>query len=231
MLSAIALDDEPPALHIIEYFCTQTEGLSLQRTFTRSDEALLYLKDHPTELLFLDVNMPAISGIDFHQLIPPQMMVIFTTAYAEYAVEGFNLNAIDYLLKPFTQERFEQAVRKAQAFGQFRQKNTSATVPEYLYVKADYSVYQIPLEDIVYVEGLDDYLKIHAMGIRPVVARLTMKALMQQLPAQDFVRVHRSYIVPLKRIEAVRNKTIFLGSEEIPIGASYETVFWQRYSR
>lgn len=229
MLRAIALDDEPPALQVIEYFCGQTPGIFLQGAFSRADEALQYLLQNPTDLLFLDINMPAMSGMEFRRSVPAELMVIFTTAYAEFAVEGFNLSALDYLLKPFTQERFAQAVRKAQEYQQMRQSSQRTAVSEYLLVKADYSVYKIPIADILYIEGLDDYLRIFAVGIKPVVARLTMKALLTQLPTDDFVRVHRSYIVPMSRIEAVRNKAILLKDREIPIGASYEADFFAKF--
>ncbi|CAN5514197.1 LytTR family DNA-binding domain-containing protein [soil metagenome] len=238
MIRAIALDDEPPALRVLSHFCHQVDFIDLQKTFTRTDEALRHLEQFPTDLLFLDINMPSMSGIDFYrattqQLSAQPLMVIFTTAYAEFAVEGFTLNAVDYLLKPFTFERFLQAVNKAEGFHQWQQR-ADKTNETYLYVRADYKLYQIPLADILYVEGLDDYLKIHRQGDKPIVCRMTMKALLQQLPetgraTERFIRVHRSYIVPLNRIEAVQNKTIQLGDREIPIGASYEADFFRQF--
>ncbi|GAB4043596.1 LytR/AlgR family response regulator transcription factor [Spirosoma jeollabukense] len=238
MIRAIALDDEPPALRVLSHFCQQVDFIDLQKTFTRTDEALRHLEQFPTDLLFLDINMPSMSGIDFYrstaqQPDPQPLMVIFTTAYAEFAVEGFNLNAVDYLLKPFTFERFQQAVNKAEGFHQWQQR-PDKTNETYLYVRADYKLYQVPLTDILYIEGLDDYLKIHRQRDKPIVCRMTMKAMLQQLPetgraTQRFIRVHRSYIVPLNRIEAVQNKTILLAGREIPIGASYEADFFQLF--
>lgn len=227
MLKAIALDDEPPALRVIAHFCSQVDFIDLQKTFARTDEALQYLQTHPIDLLFLDINMPSMSGIEFYKAIPQEAMVIFTTAYAEYAVEGFNLSAIDYLLKPFTFDRFLQGVHKAQEYQLFLQKNET---PQYLFVKADYSVYKIVFSDILFIEGLDDYLKIHVEKSKPIVARMTMKAMVEKLPAKDFIRVHRSFIVPFSRIENVRNKVIMLQNEDIPIGASYETEFFKRFA-
>jgi len=192
--------------------------------------------------------MPSMSGIDFYKALNPApspgsspsqpVMVIFTTAYAEYAVEGFTLNAVDYLLKPFTLERFLQAVNKAADFYRWQQRTDTAN-EAYLYVRADYSLHKISLADIMLIEGLDDYLKIHlqpegatgsrADAPRPIVARMTMKAMQERLPDAGFIRVHRSYIVPLDRIEAVRNKTIFIVGREIPIGARYEADFLARF--
>jgi DNA-binding LytR/AlgR family response regulator len=228
-LTAIAIDDEPPALRVIAHFCSQVDFIDLQKTFSRTDEALHYLESNSIDLLFLDINMPSMSGIEFYKAIPQEIMVIFTTAYAEYAVEGFNLSAIDYLLKPFTFERFLQGVNKAKEYQLFLQKNKAQT-PQYLFIKADYSVYKIAFADILFIEGLDDYLKIHIENNKPVVARMTMKAMVEKLPSDGFIRVHRSFIIPFHRIENVRNKFITLADEEIPIGASYETEFFKRFS-
>ena len=246
MIRAIALDDEPPALRVLTHFCQQVDFMDLQKTFTRTDEALRHLAQFPTDLLFLDINMPSMSGIDFYKALSSTtnqaqpVMVIFTTAYAEYAVEGFTLNAVDYLLKPCTFEGFLQGATRAADSSRW-QDRAGRTEETYLYVRADYTLHKIALADILYIEGLDDYLKIHlrpspnASGKadatpRPIVARMTMKAMLERLPQADFVRVHRSYIVPLKRVDAVRNKILFIGTREIPIGTSYEADFLARLS-
>ncbi|QDK80137.1 response regulator transcription factor [Spirosoma sp. KCTC 42546] len=238
MIRAIALDDEPPALRVLAHFCQQVDFIDLQKTFTRTDEALKYLEQFPVDLLFLDINMPSMSGIDFYKVIgstsaneSQPLMVIFTTAYAEFAVEGFTLNAVDYLLKPFTFDRFLQAANKAADLYRWQQRSDKAS-EAYLYVRADYSLHKIALADILFIEGLDDYVKIHlrtdkdgrnqASVPRPLVARMTLKVMMERLPNHEFCRVHRSYIVPLTRIEAIRNKTILVAGHEIPIGSSYE---------
>jgi DNA-binding LytR/AlgR family response regulator len=234
MIRAIALDDEPPALRVLTHFCSQVDSIDLQKTFLRPDEALSHLHETPTDLLFLDINMPSVSGIEFHKAIPGELMVIFTTAYAEFAVEGFNLNAVDYLLKPFTLERFQQAVAKANEQHKFRNQSDPA-IEAYLYIRADYTLHKIALPDILFIEGLDDYLKIHIQhSNRPIVARMTMKTMLQKLQEADpqterFMRVHRSYIVPFSRIEQVRNRVITVAGEEIPIGMSYEADFFKRF--
>ncbi|WP_128544966.1 LytR/AlgR family response regulator transcription factor [Larkinella soli] len=229
MIRAIAVDDEPPALRVLTHFCSRVDFIDLQKTFSRTDEALDYLRNFPTDLLFLDINMPAMSGIDFYQAVPQPSMVIFTTAHAEFAVEGFTLNAVDYLLKPFTFERFQQAVEKVLNFQRVLNQ-PQPEKPAFLYIRADYSLHQIALDDILFIEGLDDYLRIHLREGRPVVARMTMKALLQKLPPADFIRVHRSFIVSFRRIENVRNRIITLAGEEIPIGSSYEAEFFKRFN-
>lgn len=229
MIRAIALDDEPPALRIVNNFCSRVDFIDLQKTFYRTDDAMHYLENFPVDLLFLDINMPSMSGLDFYQSIPHEAMVIFTTAYAEHAVEGFNLNAIDYLLKPFTFDRFRQAANKARDYYNYRNPSESPA-SKYLMVRADYTLHKIAFADIVFIEGLDDYLKIHIQNAKPLVVRMTMKSMLQKLPEQDFIRVHRSFIIPFRRIDNVRNKIISLEGEEIPIGSSYEELFNRRFN-
>lgn len=228
MIKAIAIDDELPALKVIESFCSKITFISLEKTFNKPNEALKYVGKFPVDLLFLDINMPALTGIEFYKSVKQTTMVIFTTAYSEYAVDGFNLSAVDYLLKPFTFERFAQAVNKAQEYFNYQHQKESDEL-KYLFIRADYSLHKIAIDDLVFIEGLDDYLKIHIQNSKPIVARMTIKAMLEKLPQKDFIRVHRSYIVPFKRIESVRNKIISLAGEEIPIGASYEKNFLERF--
>jgi DNA-binding LytR/AlgR family response regulator len=227
MINAIALDDEPPALKILENFCGKTDHVRLKATFNRPGEALAYLRQYPIDLLFLDINMPSQTGIEFYQSVKPGAMVIFTTAHSEYAVEGFNLNAIDYLLKPFTLQRFLQAVDKAVEYFGHRQNKGAG----YLFLRIDYSLVKIEMAAIRFIEGMDDYLKIHLQDKPPVMVRMTMKSILAQLPDRQFVRVHRSYIIALSCIRNIRNKTIYLEEKEIPIGISYEKDFFTRFSK
>lgn len=223
MLKAIALDDEPLALEILQSFCSQIETVELEKTFTKSDDAFKHLKKYPVDLLFLDINMPSISGIDFYKKLPHKTMVIFTTAYSEYAVEGFTLSATDYLLKPFTFSRFQQAVEKAHLQWKIKNQNTEQ---QYLFIRADYSLIKILFSDILFIEGLDDYLKIHIQNQKTIVARMTLKAILEKLPQNDFIRVHRSFIISISKIEKIRNKIIYINQEEIPISNSYESAFF-----
>jgi DNA-binding LytR/AlgR family response regulator len=225
MIKAIAIDDEPPALKVMESFCKDLSFLTLEKTFTKPSEALKHLKKFPVDLLFLDIQMPSLSGIEFYKSIQQDTMVIFTTAHSQFAVEGFNLNAVDFLLKPFTYERFLQAVNKANDFYNYSHQAGGAQ-NQFLFIRADYSLIKVAVADILYIEGLDDYLKIHMQNQKMIVARMTMKAILEKLP-KDFIRVHRSFIVPFARIENVRNKVITIGAAEIPIGNSYEEEFFK----
>lgn len=224
MIRAIALDDEPLALSIISHFCEKTAFISLEKTFTKPSEAQKYLNNFPVDLLFLDIQMPSKNGIDFYKNLDQNAMVIFTTAYSEFAVEGFNVSAIDYLLKPFSYERFLQALEKAKSNLDIK-NNIQNSESQYLFIRADYSLNKILISDILYIEGLDDYLKIHIENQKTIVARMPMKTILEKLPIAEFARVHRSFIVPLSKIEKVRNKTIFINNQEIPLGSSYETSF------
>jgi len=224
MIGAIALDDEPLALKVLEAFCKKSDLIDLQKTFTSPNEAQKFLIKQPVDLLFLDIHLSSVNGIDFYRSIKQPAAVIFTTAFSEYAVEGFNLNAIDYLLKPFTFERFLQALEKL---------NTTDSVPKketYLFIRADYSLVKIHIPDILYIEGLDDYLKIHIKNKKTVVARMTMKAIIEKLSQQKFIRIHRSFIVPLDKVDHVKNKIIFINGIELPIGSSYEPEVMKLFS-
>jgi DNA-binding LytR/AlgR family response regulator len=225
MISCIAIDDEPPALKVIESFCKEVSFLELKKTFTSPTEAIQYLDNYPIDLIFLDINMPSISGIDLFKKLKQPAMVIFTTAHGEYAVEGFNLNAIDFLLKPFSFERFNQSVKKAFDFYTFNQQSNQL-VEQYIYIRADYSLNKIKIDDIELIEGLDDYLKIHIKNGKNIVARMTMKGILEKLPSSKFMRVHRSFIVPLEKISSFKKKVIYLDKIEVPIGNSYEEDFF-----
>jgi DNA-binding LytR/AlgR family response regulator len=230
MITAIAIDDEPLPLEILEHYCSTVDFIRLDKTFTNTGEAKKYLENFPVDLLFLDVNMPAVSGIDFYKKLGKNIMVIFTTAHSQYAVDGFNLNAVDYLLKPYSLERFTIAVNKANDFYQFLHSTSAKSA--HLFVRSEYNLLKIAFTDILYVEGLADYLKIHIKDSKQIITRMTMKVIQEKLPASDFIRVHRSFIVPLQRIESVRNKIISLPNEiKIPIGSSYFEAFEKVFKR
>ena len=226
MIKAIAVDDEPLPLEILEAYCSAVDFISLERTFTQTNEAKKYLQSYPVDLIFLDIHMPSISGIDFYKDIEQNVMVIFTTAHSEYAVEGFNLSAIDYLMKPYSLERFQEAVNRANEY--YNYLYTKSENSNHIFIRAEYSLVKIPVADILYVEGLADYIKVHLKESKPVIARMTMKTILGKLPA-EFIRVHRSFIIPLHRIDGVRNKTITMGGLKIPIGSSYREAFKKAY--
>ncbi|MGZ3885244.1 MAG: LytR/AlgR family response regulator transcription factor [Bacteroidia bacterium] len=226
MINCIAIDDEPLALEILDAFCAETPFLKLDKTFTDAGEAARYLRKFPVDLLFLDIQMPDINGLEFHKLHAGDRMVIFTTAYSEYAVEGFTLNAVDYLLKPIEKPRFFQAVQKAQDY--YNYTHAASSEQQHLFVRSEYNLVKIPLADILYIETLDDYLKIHLPNRKPVLTKMNLKNIMNKL-STDFIRVHRSFVVPMKHIRSVRGKTIHLEQKEIPIGIKFEEEFFKKY--
>lgn len=229
-MNCIAIDDEPLALEILAEFCSRIPYLHMQKTFTRTSEALKYLDEFPVDLVFLDINMPDVNGVEFYKSLEKAPMVIFTTAHGEYAVEGFNVNAVDFLLKPIEPKRLEQATTKAKDFLDYLRK-TDNSPNRFLYVRSEYALVKIPINEIVYIETLDDYIKIHQPGKKPVLTIMSMKAVMEKLPQDEFIRVHRSYIVPINRIESVRGKVISLGTAEVPIGTKYEEAFFKVYMK
>lgn len=224
MIKAIALDDEPLALQIIEKLAKDIDFISLERIFTNIDAAKNYIGSYPVDLIFLDINMPSMNGINFYKSLQQTTMVVFTTAYDEYALKGFEVNAIDYLLKPIAKDRFMLACEKAQKyyehiFNKTEGKNDS------LYVRSEYALVKIPYNEILHLETMDDYIKIHQMGKKPTLTLMSMKKMLNLLPQNAFIRVHRSYIVSLNNINSVRNKTIFINEVSIPIGTSYSKIF------
>lgn len=229
MITCIALDDEPLALELIKAYAQECPGIDLRKTFTRTSEARAFIQEFPVDLILLDIRMPDVSGIDFYKGLNRELMVIFTTAYTEFAVTGFDLQAVDYLLKPFTLERFQQAVAKAQAWQQARKAVAAEPEQRHLLVRADYSLVKIPLDDILFIEPMDDYARIHIQGRKPVLTLMSMKSVQEKLPPQEFVRIHRSYIIALSRVEAVRGKQVLVAGQELPIGNTYEETFFTLY--
>lgn len=219
MITAIAIDDEPLGLKIISHYCDQIDFITLEKTFTQQGEALKHLRKYPVDLIFLDIQMPNKNGIDFYKMLDNDTMVIFTTAHSQYAVEGFNVNATDYLLKPFSEERFMMAIQKARNEFEFR-KNQS--VQTHLMIRADYKLNRIEFEDILLIEGLDDYVQIHLTNKTKIVARLSMKGILEKLSEKEFIRVHRSFIIPIKKVKSIQNKSIQIEEFLIPIGDTYK---------
>jgi DNA-binding LytR/AlgR family response regulator len=222
MITCIAIDDEPLALQLIHQYCEKIPFLTLEKTFTNPDEAIAFLQSNPVDLLFLDIQMPDITGIQLYKNLTKKPMVIFTTAYKDYAVEGFNVDAIDYLLKPFEYDRFLKAVYKAKEYLEFL---TSQDLQlNSLYIKVNYEMMKINLKDIDLIEALDDYIKIHIKPT-PVLTLMTLKTMQEKLPSKEFVRVHRSYIIPLHKVEKFNKNKLVVAGKEIPIGSSYADVY------
>lgn len=219
MITAIAIDDEPLGLKIISHYCDQIDFISLEKTFTQQAEALKHLKKYPVDLIFLDIQMPNKNGVDFYKMLDNNPMVIFTTAHSQYAVEGFNVNATDYLLKPFSAERFMTAVQKARNEFEFRKNQLVQT---HLMIRADYKLHRIEFDDILLIEGLDDYVQVHLSDKTKIVARLSMKSILEKLPEKNFIRVHRSFIIPVKKVKAIVNKNIQIEDFVVPIGDTFK---------
>lgn len=221
-MRCIAVDDEPLALELMETYIVQVPGLELLTTFTDAISAWGFLKKNQVDLVFLDIQMPDINGIQLAKSLDRKNpMVIFTTAYSKYAVEGFNVEAVDYLLKPFEFSRFMIAVNKARE--QKALKDTAPVVEDdqAIFVKSDYQNVRIATRDIQYIEGFDDYIRIHVDTGKSIYTLMSLKGMLEKLPSTDFLRVHRSYIVPVKRIKRIHNQQVQLGDKEIPIGKSY----------
>jgi DNA-binding LytR/AlgR family response regulator len=220
MITCVIIDDEPLASELLQSYVGQEPQLKLLGTFNDAEDGVEFIQDNQVDLIFLDIQMPHINGIQLLKSLEQPPMVIFTTAYSEYAVQGFELDAIDYLLKPFDIKRFQRAVTKACEY-QRSLSRTEADKNPYIFIKSEYQVIKINYDDIRYIEALDDYIKICTTNSRPVLTLMTLKTIMEKLPADKFARVHRSYIISLDKIESVRNKRIKIGEIEIPIGSSY----------
>ncbi|WP_313996504.1 LytR/AlgR family response regulator transcription factor [Xanthocytophaga flava] len=227
MMNCIAVDDESLALDLLVDNIQQIPYLKLVKRCKNAFEAMDALRNEQVDLMFLDIQMPGITGVQLLQGLSYSPMVIFITAYDQYALEGFNLDVVDYLLKPVSFERFLKATNKAyELFSLRKQEVKPAIENDYFFVHADYSLVKIKMSEIVYVEGLKDYLKIYLAGqSRPVVTRMTMKSLEENLPVSQFVRVHRSYIVALDKIDCIRNQKIKIGEVFIPISEHYSEAF------
>ncbi len=229
MLRCLAIDDEELAVELLEDNIKKVPYLQLVGACSNPIEALKIMQEQPVDLVFLDIQMPGLTGLQFIQSVPRQCMFILVTAYENYALEGFNLNVVDYLVKPVALDRFMKACNKAWELYNLRKKEVAPKeVPatDYFFINVDYSLLKVMYEDIVWIEGLKDYIKIHLKNSgKSIVARMSMKSMEEQLPASQFIRVHKSYILSKKGITSVRKNSIFVGDLELPIGENYkETV-------
>ncbi len=221
MLKAIAIDDEPIALEVVKSLSSKIAFIELLDCFTNAFKAIDFLQKEKVDLIFLDIKMPDISGIDFLKSLSHPPMVIFTTAYSEHAVQSFELDAIDYLLKPFSLARFLKACNKANEQLLFRNKITTALPePSAIFIKSGYEQIKVKPVDILYVESSGNYMQF-VLDNRKIASRLTMSEVEALLPALDFIRIHRSYIVSKQHIQKMDRKSIWIKQTELPIGAAY----------
>ena len=228
MMKCLALDDEPLALEIIADFAAKAPVPMQLTAFENAALALKSLQEQPVDLIFLDIKMPDITGIQFLKSLQHPPMVIFTTAYEEYALDGFELNVVDYLLKPIPFERFMKAVTRAQE--QFCATQPRPAETDYIFVKTEYKIIKIDLEDILYIEALKDYIKIYTAH-QPVLTLKSLKSFESRLPKDKFMRVHRSYLVAMNKINSVERNTVMIANQSIPISEGYRDRFYDVITR
>ena len=222
-LKCIAIDDEPLALRLIEEYVSRFPSLELIRTFEDAISGAEFLKSTAIDLIFLDINMPDISGIDLVRSLAVKPMVIFTTSYRKYAYEGFQLEALDFVEKPIELERFTRAIEKALAFYQYKNRTNEKpnNTDESLYVHSEYRVVKIDLNTIEYIESMENYIRIHLTNDKPVLTLMPLKEVLKKLPPDKFQRIHRSYIVSVSKIRSLQNRKVQLMNIELPVSNAY----------
>lgn len=223
----IIVDDEPPATRILEKYVEKVSFLEKVGVFNDSMTALAFLNSTSVDVIFLDIQMPQLTGLQLSKIISKDIKVIFTTAYPDFALEGFELNAIDYLLKPIPFERFYQAVSKLNATIKTEVQNNSQ--PNFIFIKTDgkNKFAKVFLSDILYVESLQNYVCIHTLN-EQFITHSSLKNVIESLPQNDFVQIHKSYIIALKQIESTDSFSVFINSKELPIGATFKDAFFAR---
>lgn len=222
-MTAIAIDDEPVALSVIQAHAAKVPYLELRGTFTNAFDAMELLRSEKIDLLFLDIKMPDISGLDFLTSLQEPPMTVFTTAYSEHAVKSFELDAIDYLLKPFSLARFLKACNKAHNLLQLRQEKvagSSNAAPDYIFIKCGYEQHKVKLEEVLYLESAGNYVNF-MLEDRKVLSRLSMQEALALLPDARFTRVHRSYIVANDKVDRIDRSCLYIRQAIIPVGAAF----------
>ncbi len=233
-MNCIIVDDEPLAREAIELLTGENTRLKLTGTFNNALSASRFMEDNPVDLVFLDIQMPGITGIEFARAIPRRTLVIFTTAYTEYALDSYEVGAIDYLVKPVEAERFQKAVEKAMIYHalllQEEKENIEPIDNEFFFVKSDRRYFKVNFKDILFIEGLKDYVIIQLADQR-IITRMNLKTTYELLPKKDFLRVNKSYIVNTNHIDSFDNNDIFIGNYEIAIGNTYRDSFFDTFMK
>lgn len=229
-LKCAIVDDEPLALGLLESYVAKTPFLELAGKYSSAVQAMKELPEKQVDLLFLDIQMPELNGLEFSRMVDSRTRIVFTTAFEQYALDGYKVNALDYLLKPISYTDFLQAANKAvQWFELLNQPHDEITS---IFVKSDYKLVQIELDNILYIEGLKDYVKIYEEGSqRPILSLMSMKAMEELLPSSRFMRVHRSYIVQKSKIRIIDRGRIIFGKTSIPVSESYKSAFQEYLDR
>jgi len=221
------IDDEPLALGLMASYVKKTPFLELVGQYSSAIQAMHELPNNPVDLLFLDIQMPELNGLDFSRMVDSHTRIVFTTAFDQYAIDGYKVNALDYLLKPVSYTDFLKAANKALEWFKLMEQHQDNEIDS-IYVKSEYKLVQIELDKILYIEGLKDYVKIYEEGEeKPILTLMTMKSIEEMLPQNRFIRVHRSYIVHKNKIRVIEHNRIVFGKTYIPIGDSYKEEFQQ----
>jgi len=228
-ITCVIVDDEPMALNLVESYVGKTPFLVLKKKCSSAIEAMEFIKTEPVDLLFLDIQMPDLTGIEFSRMLPKETRVIFTTAFDQYALEGFKVEALDYLLKPFDYAEFLVAASKANTWFELvkgKQQSIVSNEKEFLFVKSEYKQLRIKLANVLYFEGLKDYIKIWLKdNPKPILTLMSLKSLEKELPETHFMRVHRSFIVSLKNIEVIERSQIIINKQRITVSEQYKPKF------
>ena len=229
MIRTIAIDDEPLAVQLVNGYISKTPFLELVRSFDNPLDAMEFLDDNQVDLIFLDIQMPDLTGIEFTRILENHPKIIFTTAYEKYALEGFKLEAVDYLLKPFSYEEFLKAAKKAEKLIRLETTEHHEKIEannEFLFLKSEYKIRRINFNEIKYIEGLKDYVKVYLQNEpKPILSLNSLKSLEAKLPETKFMRVHRSFIVNLEKIDTIERSRIVFGKVYIPISEQYKEKF------
>jgi two-component system, LytTR family, response regulator LytT len=228
MMTIVAVDDEPLALQLITRYIEETQELSLLGEFKNPLEAAVFLKENSVDIVMLDIQMPELNGIEFARQMTMGPKVIFTTAYKKYAIEGFKLEVVDYLVKPFSYQDFLKAIQRAEKLINLEKKSYEniETNNEFLYLKSNYKIKRLKFNDIQYIEGFNDYVRIYASSsVEPIQSQVTLRVLEAKLPAGKFMRIHRSFIVNLQMVDTIDRGRIVFGKVYIPVGDQYKEKF------
>ena len=221
-LTCSIIDDEPLAAQLLESYVKKTPYLELNGVYNSAVTAMRDLREHPVQLLLLDIQMPELSGIEFAKILPKDTKIIFTTAFPQYAIEGFRVSALDYLLKPIGYQDFLRATDKALEWYTNKEKRNTSQRDRFMFVKSDYKLIRIALDDILYIEGLKDYVRIYLESGERLMSLMSMKKLEEFLPQPEFLRIHRSYIVHMTKVKVVDRLRIIFGDNYLPISDNYK---------
>ncbi|MCL8007271.1 LytR/AlgR family response regulator transcription factor [Gelidibacter japonicus] len=236
-MNCIIIDDEPMAVKVIESYCESIDSITVLGTFTNALDALDFIKDNSVDLIFSDIEMPHINGVDFIKTLEHKRPIfIFTTAYPQYALDGFELNAIDYLVKPIPFPRFVTAIQRAKERLKLKESIASDSThnskkvyeDDFIFVKSEYDNLKLLIDDITYIQGLKDYLKIHTLKSGAILTLMNFKDFQAKLPGNLFIRIHRSYIVNISKIELLQRNKVIIEGQRIPIGENYKEAFYKR---